>query len=132
GLILAIGAPGPGWEVSLIESNSKKVGFLRWVAADLGVQVRIVPERIEQVIELNVDVVVSRALADLPGLLGYAAPLVSNGGWCCFHKGQDVDEELTRATKYWRFEHQKRVSRVAGGGCVLTIRNLSPRPVGAA
>ena len=50
----------------------------------------------------RVQCVLARALAPLPLLLDYAEPFLKTGAIGLFHKGQDVDLELTEATKYWR------------------------------
>ena len=48
-----------------------------------------------------VDCVTARALAPLHELIGFAEPLVKRGAKALFLKGQDVEAELTEATKYW-------------------------------
>ena len=50
------------------------------------------------------DVVTARALAPLDKLLSYANPLLKRGGIGLFPKGQDVEAELTAASKSWTIE----------------------------
>ena len=50
------------------------------------------------------DVVTARALAPLDALLGLADPLLQTGAQGLFLKGQDVEAELTEASKYWNIE----------------------------
>ena len=48
------------------------------------------------------DVVTARALAPLKMLCDQAFPLIERGATGLFPKGQDVEAELTEATKYWK------------------------------
>ena len=50
------------------------------------------------------DVVTARALAPLDDLLRLAHPLLKTGAQGLFLKGQDVEAELTQASKYWNIE----------------------------
>ena len=50
------------------------------------------------------DVVTARALAPLDKLLGFADPLLKTGAIGLFPKGQDVEAELTAASKSWKID----------------------------
>jgi 16S rRNA (guanine527-N7)-methyltransferase len=50
------------------------------------------------------DVISARALAPLEKLIGYASPLLKTGAVGLFPKGQDVEAELTAASKSWTIE----------------------------
>jgi len=122
GLILAIAG---GHHVNLYESNGKKVAFLNEIIRKTKCPARSIHIRIESLktasaVEL-VDFVVSRALAPLPRLLDYAEPFLSRGAKALFHKGQDVDAELTQATKYWRLTYQKHPSVTDSKAVILAI-----------
>ena len=69
----------------------------------------------------DVQCVVARALAPLPLLLDYAEPFLSRGAVGLFHKGQDVDAELTEAAKCWKMEYRKHPSRCDPRGVILEI-----------
>ena len=47
------------------------------------------------------DIVTARAVSPLSSLLGQCFPLLRRGAVGLFPKGQDVDSELTEASKYW-------------------------------
>jgi len=89
GLVLAIALPQA--RVALVESVVKKAAFLRDVADDLGLadRIEVVPERAEAWPEGlgAADVVTARALAALPVLIEYAAPLLREGGVLVAWKG---------------------------------------------
>jgi 16S rRNA (guanine527-N7)-methyltransferase len=126
GLILAMAT---GMEAHLYESNGKKAAFLREAARQTGTRAIIHNVRLESLHGAagvpKVDCVVARALAPLPLLLDYAAPFLSQGAVGLFHKGQDVDVELTEATKYWRMDLRKHASHCDSRGVILEIREAS-------
>ena len=81
GLPLAIALPAA--RVALVESASRRCAFLeRAVAATRSTNVRVVHERAETWPEgvRAFDVITARALAPLPVVVEYAAPLLSVGG----------------------------------------------------
>ena len=122
GLVLAIAAR---YEAHLYESNGKKAAFLREAARQCGATAHIHVMRIESLADgVNLpkaDCVVARALAPLPLLLEYAEPFLSKGAIGLFHKGQDVDAELTEATKYWKMKVSKHASLFDSRGTILEI-----------
>ena len=126
GLMLAMTAD---LEAYLYESNGKKAAFLREAARLTGTRATIFNIRLESLAGKTgvprVDCVVARALAPLPLLLDYAAPFLSQGSIGLFHKGQDVDAELTEATKYWRMDVLKHASKCDSRGVILEIREAT-------
>jgi 16S rRNA (guanine527-N7)-methyltransferase len=129
GLILAIAG---GHTVHLYESNGKKVAFLAEVIRKTRCRAFIHQQRIETITAAsdlpNIDIVVSRALAPLHLLLDYAAPFLSRGATGLFHKGQDIDAELTQATKYWRIALEKHPSVTDSKAVILEIEEASRVP----
>ena len=95
GLVLAIALPGA--RVVLVESVGKKAAFLGRATADLGLaNVEVVDERVEDWAagRESVDLVTARALATLPVVLEYGAPLLRAGGAVVAWKGRrDAAEE---------------------------------------
>jgi 16S rRNA (guanine527-N7)-methyltransferase len=131
GVVLACAlAEKPGAMVHLVERNAKKAAFLREAIrvtdspgtvhlADIGDSV----DRIAG----HVDCVTARAVAPLHQLIGFAEPLVTRGAKALFLKGQDVDEELTEATKYWNIRPQLHSSRTGGRGWIVELTQIEPR-----
>lgn len=129
GLILAIARP---LEVHLFESNLKKGAFLREAARQTKVRAQVHSLRIEQAASLartiRAEGVTARALAPLPRLLDYAAPFLENGATGYFHKGQDVDAELTDATKSWKLQVEKHPSMTDSRGVILVVKEAHRVP----
>jgi 16S rRNA (guanine527-N7)-methyltransferase len=86
GLVLAIARPEA--QVVLVESVGKKCAWLERTVEVLGLEnVRVACARAEELEEEPFDVVTARALAALPVLCEYAAPLLREGGAMVAWKG---------------------------------------------
>ncbi|HEY9132201.1 MAG TPA: 16S rRNA (guanine(527)-N(7))-methyltransferase RsmG [Dyella sp.] len=92
GLVLAIAAPGR--QVLLVDSNGKKVRFLREAIRALKLEgVSAVQSRVEAV-EGQFDCVTARAFASLADMLGWGGHLLAPEGIWLAMKGKRPDEEL--------------------------------------
>ena len=83
--------------MTLIEANRKKAAFLLQAAAEAGVKVRVVPQRIEAVAPFAADVVSARALAPLETLMSLAAPFFGPSTIGLFPKGKEAAVETEAA-----------------------------------
>lgn len=130
GLPLAVAtSPLSGVHVHSIESKLGKAAFQREAARLTAAPVTVHAARIETVAagwnSGAVDVVMARALAPLAELLDLAKPLLKTGARCLFLKGQDVERELTEATKSWSMKVSLIPSVTDPNGRVVVIE--SPR-----
>ena len=126
GMVIACALTPPAM-VHLVESNLKKAAFLREAARVTGAPAIIHAERIEnflQHFQSVPDVVTARALAPLRKLLEYVAPFVEKGAKALLLKGQDVADELTEASKYWRIDAELVPSETDARGRIVVIRSL--------
>ncbi|MGX1102912.1 MULTISPECIES: 16S rRNA (guanine(527)-N(7))-methyltransferase RsmG [Bradyrhizobium] len=131
GVVLACAlAETPGASIHLVERIAKKAAFLREAIrvtaspgtvhlADIGDTVDRIPGPI--------DCVTARALAPLHQLIGFAEPWVKKGAKALFLKGQDVEAELTEATKYWIIEPKLHASRTGGQGWIVELGSIERR-----
>jgi 16S rRNA (guanine527-N7)-methyltransferase len=126
GLVIAMVAD---LEAHLYESNGKKAAFLREATRQTKTRAHVHVVRLETLKTAPnlplVDCVVARALAPLTLLLEYAEPFLSSGATGLFHKGQDVDAELTEATKYWKMKFVKHASQCDSRGVILEIHEAT-------
>lgn len=131
GLVIAAAlADVPGASVHLIESTKKKAAFLSEAARHIGAPVKVHPVRIEDFVNKSTplpDVVTARALAPLDKLLAYAHPLLSRGVPAFFLKGQDVEAELTEASKSWTIDATLTPSLTDPRGRIVHVRGLKRR-----
>jgi 16S rRNA (guanine527-N7)-methyltransferase len=126
GVVIAC-AVDAGGSVRLVESNLKKAAFLREAIRATSAPATIHAMRIEDFVArlpAAADVVTARALAPLPKLLAYVAPFVEKGAQALLLKGQDVEVELTEASKYWNIKADLVASETDGGGRIVVIRDL--------
>jgi len=87
--------------------HRQKAAFLREAVNLLQVPAVIHAVRIEDFgknFAMRPDVVTARALAPLDELLKLAQPLLKTSAQGLFPKGQDVEGELTKASKYWTID----------------------------
>jgi 16S rRNA (guanine527-N7)-methyltransferase len=136
GVVLACAlAETPGARVHLVERNAKKAAFLREALRITGSPGTVHPADIGDNVDRitgPVDCVTARALAPLHKLLGFAEPLVRTGAKALFLKGQDVEAELTEATKYWNIKPQLHPSRTGGQGWIIELDRIERRNPSAA
>jgi 16S rRNA (guanine527-N7)-methyltransferase len=127
GLVIACALAGTGATVHLVESSTKKAAFLREATRATGAPVIVHPVRIEDFTRSAppVDVVTARALAPLPTLLGYIAPLMKENTRALVMKGQDVGVELTEASKYWRVDAKLVPSVTDTAARIVVIHKLA-------
>ena len=102
GIPLAIAKPG--LRVTLVESNGKKVRFLREAVRKLGlVNVDVVESRIEAFdAPGRFDAITARALATLPLILELGGHLLRPGGVLLAMKGVVPDDEIAALPAGWR------------------------------
>jgi 16S rRNA (guanine527-N7)-methyltransferase len=131
GVVLACAlAETPGGMVHLVERNSKKAAFLREalrITAAPGIVHAAGLKDIVDSIQHPVDCVTARALAPLHELIGFAEPLVKKGAKALFPKGQDVEAELTEATKYWNIKPLLHASLTGGQGWIVELDHVERR-----
>ena len=89
----------PGLQVNLIESNHKKVSFLKYAIHSLKLKrINVVNKRIEALAEKSklwgCDIVTSRAMASLEKIVEYSTPFLRPEGIIVGFLGKDGDTEL--------------------------------------
>ena len=124
--------------IVLIESNARKVSFLREVLRQSGISASVTVDILSTRIETAAtqdrlrgpDVISARALAPLDKLLALAAPLFASSTVGLFLKGRDVAAELKAAERLWNFSADLVPSRTEADGRVVVVRNLQPKHEG--
>jgi 16S rRNA (guanine527-N7)-methyltransferase len=126
GMILAIAGVS---DMHLVESDAKKITFLKEVARITKTNVSIHHGRIEQQNFSDVNVILSRACSALEKLFVFSSPFVSHGTTCLFHKGKNYSTELEDANEQWDFDSTVIPSVTDAQGVILKISNLRKRGV---
>jgi 16S rRNA (guanine527-N7)-methyltransferase len=131
GIVIACAlAETPEATVHLVERNAKKAAFLREALRVTNAPGVVHLSDIGDIVDSNLtrfDCVTARALAPLHQLIGWAAPLVEQGAKALFLKGQDVESELTEATKYWNIEPRLHSSLTGGHGWIVELDRIARR-----
>jgi 16S rRNA (guanine527-N7)-methyltransferase len=130
GVVLACVMAGtPGATVHLVERNAKKAAFLREALRITGAAGTVHLTDIGDYVDSfsgQIDCVTARAVAPLHQLVGYAEPLIGKGAKALFLKGQDVEAELTEATKYWSIAPRLYPS-LTGQGWIVELDRIERR-----
>ncbi len=131
GIVLACAlAETPGAMVHLVERNAKKAAFLREAIRVTASPATVHLAEIRDIVDRisgPIDCVTARALAPLHQLIGFVEPLMRKGGKALFLKGQDVESELTEATKYWSIQSQLHSSLTGGHGWIVELDHIERR-----
>jgi len=130
GLVLAaLLADRPGAAVHLVESNQRKIAFLRAANRAAGAHAIVHAGRIEDVIadwSEPIDAVSARALAPFETLCGWVQPLVSRGIRAYFHKGEEFAREKHEASLRWTLDLVEHPSRI-GSGVIVEVLAIERR-----
>lgn len=124
GLVLSIVT---NHEIHLVESDKKKCIFLREVSRETNANVIIHNDRIETISIPDVDIITSRACADVSQLLVWSEKIVSHGTKCLFHKGKNYSMELQDAKKEWQFHEKIHESVIEKDSVVLELSSIRRR-----
>jgi 16S rRNA (guanine527-N7)-methyltransferase len=124
GLILAILGRE---DVHLVESDQRKVAFLREAARITGANPTLYATRIEAMPALSAAVVTARALAPLDRLLDMAERFLGPETACYFLKGARVEDELTEARKSWQMEVELLPSLADEAGVIVKVTGIGRR-----
>lgn len=129
-LPLAIALKGSDAAFILVESNSRKVAFLRAVARELDLKVLVLDKRIDDIVSREtgvVDVITARALASLDKLCEFCFPLWSADTHALFHKGREHVEEIAESSARWHHDVVIHPSKLERTGVVLEMTYLRPK-----
>jgi 16S rRNA (guanine527-N7)-methyltransferase len=85
----------PQLQITLMEPNGKRGGFLRYVLEHLGLEGRVLKARAEEAAKIewreSFDIATARAVAPLMILCEYCLPLVKQGGFFIAMKGAEAE-----------------------------------------
>lgn len=128
GVVTAIMMVGnAGAHAHLVESNGKKVAFLRTALLETGASGTVHLSRIEDAPKIiaNVDVLTARAVSNLSNLYDLTSPWFMNGATALFHKGQDFQREIDETRGAWDANLIKHESSIDPASVILEIQSLA-------
>lgn len=121
-----------GYNVSLVESDGKKVAFLREVSRVLGLANVIQHQRVESVSLHNVSIITARAFAPVAAILLMLQKELTSSHKLFLLKGKNWREEVSEAEKSYTFAHETRTSITDPSGVILILSNIQRRGVTSA
>ena len=134
GLVVAILCmERPDFRLHLVESNSRKVAFLRAVIRDTGAPAVVHDKRIEDFEWPETDppdVISARALAPLTQLCGYAHRFMGEKTVAILHKGREYESEVKTALHEWILDLVLLDSAMDTTGKLIEIRAIAPLKTG--
>ena len=129
GIVLAIA--NPGLEVHLVESDRKKSLFCKHAAQELTLpNIEVHNQRIGALpVSMRVDLVVSRALAELSLLCEWSVKFMNETSYCLFHKGKNYAKEIETANYNWSFNSNLHISPHQEG-CIIELSEIRKKQEG--
>ncbi|MDE2693764.1 MAG: 16S rRNA (guanine(527)-N(7))-methyltransferase RsmG [Paracoccaceae bacterium] len=126
GIVVSIIAKelAPSLRVVLVESDNRKCVFLRTVIRELGLSVKVINDRIENVKLDDVVYLSARALRNLNSLLFIVENNVSRETVCVFPKGRSYKKELVESQKNWKFDFNLIDSNTSEDSKVIVLKGL--------
>ena len=115
--------------VYLVDSNKKKVSFLKQIKKKLNLKnVFVYHTRIENFrTKKKFDVICSRAVSSLANLLSYTIDFSNLNTRFIFLKGKKVDKEIIFSKKKWSYNLKCETSITNKEGKILIIKNLKKK-----
>jgi 16S rRNA (guanine527-N7)-methyltransferase len=110
--------------VSLVDSNLKKISFVKTVCSKLNIKAKIYRKRIEMLTHIKSDFLISRALANLNKLFFYSQNFLTEKTVLIFLKGKTVKKEIADAQKIWKFQYKLKQSLSDKRGRIVVVRCL--------
>jgi 16S rRNA (guanine527-N7)-methyltransferase len=121
GLVLAIMGVA---EVHLVESDQRKIAFMREAARVTGTTVMLHAKRAETLPGFAADLITARALAPVGSLLDLASNFIARHSILLLLKGQAVQDELTQARKAWKMRETLSPSISDPSGTILRLEQV--------
>ena len=125
GLIVAVFLKGiPGAHVTLIESDKRKVAFLKEAVRITGAPATVRSGRLDKILpslHIHPEVITARALAPLKILIRHSLPFLNHGTIALFPKGSNVSQELSDAGLIPDFCYDMIQSQTSDNGQIVRI-----------
>ncbi|MGB5866016.1 MAG: 16S rRNA (guanine(527)-N(7))-methyltransferase RsmG [Sulfitobacter sp.] len=126
GIVCAIIAKkrAPTRRFTLVDSDQRKCAFLRTVARELNLNVKVHASRVEALEPQEAAVLSARALGSLISLMPYMKQHLSPTGVALFPKGVSWKEEHAKASELWSYYLEAVTSATNSDAIILKIRDL--------
>ena len=114
----------------IIEPSKKKSDFIKFVSSEMGLGLRVIQKRFQDIKETDLpffDIITARALKPLNILLELFHKNLKNGSVCIFPKGENWENEIETAKKYWDFDYSTESSITNKKSKIIILRDANRR-----
>ncbi len=114
----------------IIEPSKKKSDFIKFVSSEMGLGLRVIQKRFQDIKETDLpffDIITARALKPLNILLELFYKNLKNGSVCIFPKGENWENEIEIAKKYWDFDYSIEGSITNKKSKIIILRDANRR-----
>lgn len=127
GIVAAIMAneKTPDRKFVLVDSDQRKCAFLRTAVRELGLNVKVHAQRVDELPAFGSAVLSARALDDLSSLLTHAEHHLASDGVALFPKGASWQKEHEEASKFWSYGLEVIKSETNPDATILKIKELT-------
>ena len=124
GLVLAIIGVEKGWSLTLVESNSRKTEFLKYVSRETNINIHVMNKRFEDVSTDALSCpgyITARAVASLSQLIEWSEKFLRQGSVGLFPKGKMFNDEIKKAQSVFDFQYQIHNSRTDDHAAIIRV-----------
>lgn len=114
-----------GYQVTMVESDTRKTIFLQEAKRVLSINAEILNARIEEIPPQMPNIITARGLTELSELFKLSKRFVSHETILCFMKGASWKKEVEEAEKKWEYEINPVESITSKDARILIIQNLT-------
>ena len=108
--------------ITMIESDERKCIFLNQIKNLYNLDVNIVNNRVENINNLQADIIIGRAVANLLNFIKLTINLINKDTEFYLLKGVNVKDEIDNAIKFYNFDYK--IFKVKGGN-IIHIKNIN-------
>lgn len=110
--------------ITLVESDMRKVAFLREASRIANAPVQVENKRAETILLDNIDVVTARGFAPLEKIFSILESGLTPRHKMVLLKGREYEKEIAEAKANWHFDYKKIHSITDNNSAVLIIENI--------
>jgi|AntRauTorcE11897_2_1112592.scaffolds.fasta_scaffold15618_3 16S rRNA (guanine527-N7)-methyltransferase len=111
-------------KLTLVDSVTKKVNFLKVVSRETNTEVKIIHDRVENIQGMSFDQITCRAFASLDKILTLTKELRGKHTTYILLKGESVKKEIEDAQRGWSFTTEFHQSITDDRGVILIVKNV--------
>lgn len=114
-------------EIYSVESKSKKIHFLQFVASFIKADIKFLNMRLENILNFKADVITAKAFADICGFINLTKRIRHEKTVLYTFKGKKIDDELEKALVKWKFDYKIYNEDDSNNKIIVELSNIDER-----